>query len=297
MSLTTSTSSSDTAVVTATLDEDERYDDEDEGDDVVLHCGAELPGDEQMAQHLLTHTLSWYKIPNSLVTARNSAASGGDEDAYGASASSSGLKKDLQLQVPDFHNLDDISFYVGSEEAKERERLLRRKRMRRNSVSPKEATDRRSGVSKNRRRNKRHLGGLFPFAPFSFASSASSSSYTSSSSSAAIANVFRRHLAHHNHFGGNGGGGGAEAAEITRDALVLSYSQYPTLNFEKLAVKKDTEKFGLAKDNSSLTISGVEEADFGIYVCQVDLHYIPIPPAPQNLHKAVTVELRRKIEA
>ena len=116
----------DTAVVTATLDEDERYDDEDEGDDVVLHCGAELPGDEQMAQHLLTHTLSWYKIPNSLVTAQNSAASGGDEDTYGASASSSGLKKDLQLQVPDFHNLDDISFYVGSEEAKERERMLER---------------------------------------------------------------------------------------------------------------------------------------------------------------------------
>ena len=281
----------DTAVVTATLDEDD--DNDNNNDNVVLHCGAALPSDKRMAQHLLTHTLSWYKIPNALV--RNSH---GEDNS--AAASSSGLKKDLQLQVPDFHNADEISFYVGREEAMERKkRRNRRMRRRRGGVAAGEAAGAAEVETKKmaeapesavlqHRRNKRHLGSLFPFSPFSFSSSSSASS-----SSATIANVFSRHLGHHGHGNGNGGGGG----EITRNSLILSYSQYPTLDFEKLAVKKDANKFGLANDNASLTINGVEEEDFGIYVCQVDLHYIPIPPAPQNLHKAVAVELRRKIEA
>ena len=68
------------------------------------------------------------------------------------------------------------------------------------------------------------------------------------------------------------------------------------MDFEKLDVKKGASaKFGLAPDGASLVIDGVEEDDFGFYVCQVDLHYIPIPPAPQNLHKAVTVELRKRV--
>ena len=93
----------------------------------------------------------------------------------------------------------------------------------------------------------------------------------------------------------------------SRDSLILSYSRYPTLDFEKLDVKKGgggggggggdgaMKKFDLAPDGASLTISGVDEDDFGFYVCQVDLHYVPIPPAPQNLHHSVVVELRKRI--
>ena len=113
-----------------------------------------------------------------------------------------------------------------------------------------------------------------------------SSSSSSLSKLASAAAVVKRHLAapHHGH-----------GVTSTRDSLILSYSRYPTLDFEKLDVKMETNKFSLAEDGASLVITGVDEDDFGFYVCQVDLHYIPIPPAPQNLHKAVTVELRKRI--